>query len=504
MPTHPEAVRLNLEYYRKAAKALLKAAQSGDAAALERIARHVTKPDQPPALHQAQLTIAREQGFASWPRFRAFLVESSLDFQGLVTEFVNAALGDLRRAEEMLARHPEIADAGFYTALVLGDARRLERALGESPAIATAKGGPRDWEPLLYVCFSRFANGKSSRSGDLAEAARVLLGRGADPNACYTDEQWPDSPLSCLYAATGLNNNPALARVLLVAGARADDSESLYHSTEHADLACLRLLLEYGASPRGTNALKHILDREEIDGVRLLLAAGADPNEVNQRSETALHWAVWHGRSAEIVAALLDAGADLNARRMDGRTAYALAVQSGQTGTATLLESRGANTDISALDRFIGACAGADPAELSRMLADSPEIPLPAEDERLLPDFAANHRTAAVRALLAAGVPVDTRGEHGGTALHWACWKGYADLVKVLLERGASLTIEDNVFHAPPAGWFSHGLQNCGERDGDYAQVARLLLDRGATIAAVDMPTGDAAVDAVLREHGLI
>src|SRR3982074_1919586 len=59
------AVRLNLEYYQKAAKSLLKSAQSGDADALERVARHSPKPGRPPRLHQAQLTIARELGVAS-------------------------------------------------------------------------------------------------------------------------------------------------------------------------------------------------------------------------------------------------------------------------------------------------------------------------------------------------------------------------------------------------------------------------------------------------------
>jgi hypothetical protein len=47
-------------------------------------------------------------------------------------------------------------------------------------------------------------------------------------------------------------------------------------------------------------------------------------------------------------------------------------------------------------------------------------------------------------------------------------------------------------------------LRTSLERDGDYPQVARLLLAAGATIAAGDMPTGDSAVDEVLREHGLI
>jgi hypothetical protein len=169
MPDDREAVRLNPEYYRKAAIYLLKAAQSGEAAALERIAR--VSPDTPPALHHAQLTIAREQGFASWPRFRAFLIESSLDFYGLADKFIEAALDDLRSAQEMLARHAEVAGVGFYVALVVGHGSRIECALGESPELATAKGGPRNWEPLLYVCFSRFAGARSKRAADLTATA---------------------------------------------------------------------------------------------------------------------------------------------------------------------------------------------------------------------------------------------------------------------------------------------------------------------------------------------
>jgi Ankyrin repeats (3 copies) len=157
-------------------------------------------------------------------------------------------------------------------------------------------------------------------------------------------------------------------------------------------------------------------------------------------------------------------------------TAYAMAVQSGQTETAKLLESRGANTDLSALDRFLGACTAADPSDLSGIVADSPEIPLAPEYHRLLPEFAASHRTQAVRALLAAGVPVNTAGDYGGTALHWACWKGYADLVKILIDRGASLTVEDDVFHGTPTGWFSHGLRGTVNLAG-LAALAR--TDRG-------------------------
>ncbi len=512
MPTHTRAVRPNLEFYRKQAKNLLKAARSGDPIALQRLERHSPRlaeahdpggDGQTPALHDAQLAIAREQGFSSWPRFRVFMAQSALEFHGLVAAFIEAAVSDLRRAEETLRAHPALAAAGFYSALVLGDQKRVQRDLAETPSIVTAKSGPQECEPLLYVCFSRFANRHSTRAADLAQTARILIRHGADPNTCFVAKESTDSPLSCLYAATGLNNNSALALALLEAGANPNDSESLYHSTEHHDLACMKLLLAHGATPAGTNALKHILDREDIEGVRLLLAAGANPDEANNRGETALHWAVWRGRSPQCIAALLDAGADLNARRNDGRTAYALAVLSGLADVAQMLAARGATTRLTALDQFVGACAAADPSNLDGLLARVPEGISP-DNERLLPDLAIGHRTSAVRALLATGLPVDARGEMGGTALHWACWKGYADLVNLLLDHGASLEIEDQQFHGTPPGWFGHGVHNCDEDKGDYAQVARLLIAAGATIPPVDLPTGKTDVDAVLRQHGLI
>jgi ankyrin repeat protein len=420
----------------------------------------------------------------------------------LLTSFVDAALEDRRTAGVLLHDHPELA-ADFCVALLTGDVSAVEHALAASPAAATAPTGPRAWQPLLYVCFSRYADAASPHAAALARIASLLLARGADPNGFQNDPRWENNPLSCLYAAAGLHNNLPLTRALLDGGAKPDDGESLYHSSEHADLACFRLLLERGASPRHTNALKHLLDREELAGLRLLLAAGADPNEVNPSGETALHWAIWRGRSAAIVEALLAAGASIDARRQDGRTAHALATISGQTETAELLAARGANTELSATDNFLGTVATANPEYLARIIASSPHLTLPDECRHLLPEFASSHRTNAVRGLLTAGVPVDSPGELGGTALHWACWRGYPDVVTLLLEHGASLTVEDTTYHGTPADWFLHGLENAGAQDGDYPQVARLLQAAGAVFPPEKLPTGNAAVDAVLREPGV-
>ena len=500
MPTNPDVVRLNLEYYRKQAKALLKSVKAGDPKALHRLRVYSPKLTQDPALHDAQLTIAREQGFHSWPRFRTFIVQSHLDFQDLVAAFIEAATSDLNRAEHILSAYSKIADAGFYVALVLGDHELVERMLTEAPSLTHVKGGPQNCEPLIYTCFSRYVNLKSNRASDLVATTRVLLRHGADPNTSFLSEDLSNNPLSCLYAATGLNNNADLGLVLLDAGANPNDNESLYHSTEHPDFACMKLLLRYGAEPNRANALKHILDREDAEGLQILLDAGADPNQTNEQGDTALHWGVWRGRSVKIISALIDHGADLSAQRKDGRTAYALAILAGHREVAEFLKSRGSNTDLTALDQFVSASMNAGQNQLGAPLELKP---LP-EYESLIPHLTSVHNTAAVRALLAAGLPVDGRGELGGTALHWACWKGYADLARLLIDQHASLDVKDRSFNAPPSGWLHHGTRNCGEPRGDYPEIARLLIAAGAPMEGCDTPTGNAEVDAVLRKHKLI
>jgi ankyrin repeat protein len=481
-----ETASLNIEFYRKAAKALLKAARAGDRDANDRL-KAAGATGEIHVLHVAQLAIAREQGFASWPRFVAFITESNLDFQGLVTRFIDAATSDLHRARDILADHPELKGAGVYVALVMGEWQTVAQAIEADPDFATRPSGPDGVEPIVYTCFSRFGHHWAPEAADVALTLRLLLNHGADPNTAFASE---DGPLSCLYAASGLLGNVEMTRLLLEAGADPDDGESLYHATEQPDLACLRLLLEHGANVTGSNAIKHILDQESPEGLRLLLDAGGDPNETNPEGDTALHWAVRRGRSSGIVTMLIEAGADIDAVRNDGRTAYALAVVSGQTAVARLLAAHGADTRLSTIDAFVSGEGGEVPKES----AMSPE------NARLLTQLAESGNLRGVEALLKAGVPVDARGDGGNTALHYAAWRGNAPMIKLLLGHGAPLDVADNMYNATPAGYLHHGATNCGE--GDYAESTRLLIAAG--VREWTEPSGNPKMDAVLREHGII
>ncbi len=176
---------MNLEQLRKQAKELVRAARSGDSAAQTRLG------ELPLRLANAQLVLARESGFPSWPALVHYL-------EADVASFIQAATdGRCERANRLLAARPDIAD-DRWARLVLGrgwDGR------------ADDVGGPRGWAPLHYVCHSCFGN---------VALARELLRDGADPNAFFPNEY---GPMSALCGAAGVRKDPELTALLLEHGA---------------------------------------------------------------------------------------------------------------------------------------------------------------------------------------------------------------------------------------------------------------------------------------------
>ena len=431
---------MNLEQLRKQAKELVKAARAGDPDALARLG------GREPILARAQLVVARENGYPSWP---ALVAAADAD----AAAFVLAATSRRRvRAEAMLAARPEI-ERDPWARLVLG------RDWAGDP---NEPGGPRGWVPLLYVCHSCFAS---------AALARELLARGADPNAFFVSEY---GRMSALYGAAGVVHDPELTRVLLEAGANPNDGESLYHATEAGSPECLRLLLERGAEPNRTNALPHALDDERLEHVRLLLEAGADPNE-----GSILVHAVRRGRGPEFIRVLVEHGAELD--RPGGEwsrpgeaqhTAYQLAVRRGRDDVAAALAELGASTALRPEDEVLGAVAR----------GEQPAWPLPDE---LDPDAREVLIMAVLRPPHAAldFVGPNFRGAVGGsptgTLLHHAAWVGDAELVRELLERGADPAAQAPAQFDTPLAWAVLASQHHALPDRDYVAVADLLAAAG-------------------------
>src|SRR5215469_17979991 len=165
-------------------------------------------------------------------------------------EFINASVwhGSLDRAKEILATHPEIASSDIHTAALLGDHETVERLLAADPASATAKGGPRQWDALTHLCFSRFLRLEPARTEGFLKAATALLDAGANPNTGFFEENHQPKPeWECaLYGAAGVAHHPELTRLLLERGADPNDGEVAYHSPETDHLGHMQALIETG------------------------------------------------------------------------------------------------------------------------------------------------------------------------------------------------------------------------------------------------------------------
>jgi ankyrin repeat protein len=121
------------------------------------------------------------------------------------------------------------------------------------------------------------------------------------------------------------------------------------------------------------------------------------------------------------------------------------------------------------------------------------------DDCRKVAYAAQANNTRAVGLMLKAGWPVDARGQHGGTALHWAAWHGNAEMVREILRYNPPIEDSENQFHATPLGWATHGSENSWHRKGgDYISTVRLLCAAGARIPA--SISGTPAVQATLMQ----
>ena len=509
--------RPNIEQLKRQAKDLLNSANSADPAVrlasrtrFRAVPAFAARTDEelariPVALHDAQSVIARELGLVSWNALREKIEELTLEFAQAVDEFVQAATdGRSARAERLLALHPRIARANFHTALVLGDAATVETRLAENPALATASGGPRGWEPLLYVCHCSLPARDTARAEGLAAIARRLIELGADPNARFP---WLHHGVrrAVLWGATCVTHSLPLAKQLLESGANPNDGVTLTIAASGGDLPVLELLNAHGADANfpwatdGASPLYSILGwASTAVGARWLLEHGADPNRVGgNEGETAVHVAArkWDVPLMEL---LVHHGADIARRRADGRTPYAVAELNGNRAVADWLLAHGSPGELSEVDRFGAACGRGDRVAAGALLAARPALrtAIGPEHHLALRQAAERGDLRALETMLDFGFDLNATGDIGQTPLHCAAHNGQTEAVRLLLSRGASVSMRDREFHGQPLIWAADGARNSSAAKADFDAIARLLLDAGSP---TEWKTGEEPSDAILE-----
>src|SRR5437763_37289 len=361
-----EEVWVNLEQLRKQAKELARAARVGDPAAVARLG------DLPPQLASAQLVLAREHGYSSWPALVHEGAEqpfhTDLDYyEGRAHGIATVSGTSLANARRDLAQRHGLSSWAELTRRVQG------LASGETPPTAFIRAyravengdleqlrGLLDEHPELVRQRGTNGNDLFGMAGDL-DVARLLLQRGADVNR-GNDYGWTK-----LHQA-GYGNDRELAELLLAVGARTDLSARGDGGTPlivalfwgHREVVDL-----LGLAPRNLRVAAGLGLVDLIDELADTPAAGQhrgfyrppggfppwqpsdDPQEI---FDEALVWAVKSDR-VEAIERLVELGADVDADPYRG-TPLTWAAANGRVAAIRRLVTLGA--DVNTLGTFGG------------------------------------------------------------------------------------------------------------------------------------------------------
>ena len=276
-----------------------------------------------------------------------------------------------------------------------------------------------------------------------AEVVALLLAAGADPNAGNPD-------FSPLHLAVR-NDNPAVTDKLLAAGADVSvldrQGQMPLHNAESVDV--VRMLLDGGApvDARSFDAKTPLLRAAEagnFDKARVLLEEGSNVRTKAENGVSVLHCATLLDPMPELVRLLLDHGADPTAATDFGMTALHQAAY-GNGGVVEVLLNAGANANARDVDGtgplHVAVVWNADPEVASLLIAADADVTMPDGTGASPLHLAAywNPSPHVLDVLIEAGADPNAVDRRGDTPLHMAARRSLnaRTFMDVLLAAGA-------------------------------------------------------------------
>ena len=277
-----------------------------------------------------------------------------------------------------------------------------------------------------------------------SDVVRLLLAAHADVRA--RAKSWKQRVMICCQIYEGDDDGAAVVE-------RGGYTPLLF-AAQSGDVESARLIIAAGAdlketSPDGANALIIAAHEQQSDMAVFLVGAGVDPNDA-RAGYTALHIAATWG-DQPLVKALLDHGADPNARlmkgsatkqmrsghaldhRLVGATPFVLAACAGNLEVMKLLAAKGADLSIPLKDGRSVLMAMAGRGTQTQQGAKIPETQV----------------VQALKLAIKLGAQVNQADPNGDTALHVAATRRRDALVQALADSGAALDAKNHDGETP-------------------------------------------------------
>ena len=439
-------------------------------------------------LSEAQYVLARSYGFSTWTNLKSHVITLGLP----PAEALKVAVcdSDAERVQDLLASHSELRarideplpNYGFGIHALFAAVQRTDQATIDVllRAGADIRSRTQWWAGgfgVLDDCDPGLVDFLVERGAVIDAHAAARLGKlpeltdlvEEDPEAVHAPGGDGQTPLH--FAST-----VEIAAFLLDHGAEIDALEVNHESTP----AQYMLRVEQKRHYRR--------DRQEVArflvsrGCRtdLLMAAALgdmdlvrrhlDSDPASVRMSVSEEWFPKRDPRAAGTIYIRELGAN--------RTAHAVARDFGHEEAFALLMERTPDDLKMAL-----ACELGDERTFQSYLARNPDAAEKLSDAELrkLPAAAQSNNTSAVRLMLEAGWPVDTPGEMGATALHWAGFNGNAEMTRILLRYQPDLELKSHEYAGTALSWAIFGSGNGWHSEtGDFMGTVRALLQAGA------------------------
>jgi hypothetical protein len=459
----------SLEYLRKQAKQLQRSMSQGK-------------------LADAQRALAGEYGFASWGGLKSYVVTLGLPPAEALTAAIRE--NDAERVRDLLESHSELRvtideplpnyGAGIpalFAAVQRSDRATIDVLLRAGADIrkrtqwwAGGFGVLDDCDPgLVDFLVERGAVVDAHAAARLGMMAKLADFVAADPAVVHSRGGDGQTPLH--FAST-----VEIAGFLLDHGAEIDALDVNHESTPAQYMLRVEQKRHY---PRDRqNVARHLVSRGCRTDLLMAAALGEadlvghhlDTDPACIRISVSEEWFQKKDPRAAGTIYIRELGAN--------RTAHAVARDFGHEEIFDLLMERTPEDLKMAL-----ACELGDERAFQSYLAQNPAWRLSVAELQKLPAAAQSNNTKAVRLMLEAGWPVDTPGEMGATALHWAGFNGNAEMTRVILRHHPGLEVKSQEYAGTALSWALFGSGNGWHSEtGDFTGTVRALLEAGATL----------------------